>query len=31
LTWEPTNDTEPLDLDLTALFAELWGDDRSVH
>ena len=31
LTWEPTSDTEPLDLDLTALFAELWGDDRSIH
>lgn len=31
LTWEPAPDVEALDLDLKALFAELWGDDRSIH
>lgn len=31
LTWQPEPGAEALDLDLTALFAELWGDDRSIH
>lgn len=31
LTWEPVSGVEPFELDLTALFGELWGDDRSIH
>jgi len=31
LCWEPAPATEPFELDLKALFAELWGDDRSIH
>jgi Uma2 family endonuclease len=31
LTWKPAPGDASLDLDLTQLFAELWGDDRSVH
>lgn len=31
LAWEPTTGVQPLELDLKALFAELWGDDRSIH
>lgn len=31
LTWEPEPGVEALDLDLKALFAEMWGDDRSIH
>lgn len=31
LTWEPGPEIVALDLDLRALFAELWGDDRSIH
>ncbi|HEV2180834.1 MAG TPA: Uma2 family endonuclease [Gemmatimonadaceae bacterium] len=31
LTWGPAPGVEALDLDLRALFAELWGDDRSIH
>ena len=31
LTWEPAPGIEALGLDLKALFAELWGDDRSIH
>ena len=31
LTWEPEPHAEALDLDLKALFEEIWGDDRSIH
>jgi Uma2 family endonuclease len=31
LTWQPVPGAEVLDLDLKALFAEMWGDDRSIH
>lgn len=31
LTWEPVLDVEALELDLKELFAEIWGDDRSIH
>ena len=31
LNWEPVPGVDALELDLKALFAEMWGDDRSVH
>jgi len=31
LTWKPAPGDATLDIELTELFAELWGDDRSIH
>ncbi len=31
LVWGPEPDAEALDLDLKSLFAEIWGDDLSIH